>query len=55
MKTKATKRGRPQLYPLTGTQENSIKARLKRGESVNTIAEAVGVHTYAVIRVKRNS
>jgi IS30 family transposase len=48
-------RGRPQLYPLTRAQEKMIKGRLEKGISVAKIAEELGVHEYAVLRVKRNS
>lgn len=47
-------RGRPQKYPLTKSQENSISKRLDKEESASTIAEALGVHPYAVLRVKRS-
>lgn len=54
MTNKVTGRGRPQLHLLNGTQLNSIRLRLGRGESVRSIADYLGVHPYAVLRVKRN-
>jgi hypothetical protein len=50
---KTTKRGRPQLYPLTGNQIRAIEARIIKGQSASFIAEALGVHEYAVLRVRR--
>jgi hypothetical protein len=52
---KSVKRGRPQLYPLTASQFNSIQKRLAKGEKPKEICEALDVHPYAVLRVKRNS
>lgn len=52
---KEVRRGRPQLHPLTGTQVNSIRKRIDKGESVAKIAAALNVHDYAVLRVKRGS
>lgn len=47
------KRGRPQLYPLTGRQENSIKSKIEKGISSTQIIEDLGVHPFAVLRVRR--
>ena len=47
-------RGRPQKYPLTGTQINMIKRRLDNGQSASDIALALGVHEYAVLRIRRS-
>lgn len=52
--TKVTKRGRPQLYPLTAGQERRVIARLEKGQSANFIAAALGVHEFAVLRVRRS-
>jgi hypothetical protein len=51
---KITKRGRPQLYPLTAGQINRIMARLEKGQSAAFIADALGVHEFAVLRVRRS-
>lgn len=53
MNTKTVKRGRPQLYPLTQGQINRIEARLAKGQSAAFIAAALGVHEFAVLRVRR--
>lgn len=45
--------GRPQKYLLTANQVRSIQSRVAKGESTKTIAEALGVHEYAVLRVRR--
>lgn len=50
---KPTKRGRPQLYPLTAAQTKRITARLEKGQSAASIADALGVHEFAVLRVRR--
>lgn len=47
------KRGRPQKYPLTAAQVKRIQARLEKGQSAAGIAEALGVHEFAVLRVRR--
>lgn len=49
------KRGRPVLYPTTTSQVKSIIARLKKGFSVAKIAEELGIHEFAVVRVKRQN
>lgn len=46
-------RGRPQMYPLTANQIKSINARVKKGETTKGIAEALGVHEFAVLRIRR--
>lgn len=51
--TKKRGRGRPQMYPLTKAQENSILKRLEKGWSAREIAEALDVHEFAVLRVRR--
>lgn len=51
--TKKAGRGRPQKYPLTTNQIKSISTRLNRGEKPSSIVEALGVHPFAVLRVKR--
>ncbi len=43
------------MYPLTGVEVRKIRNRLGKGLSVSTIAEAIGVHPFAVLRVKRGS
>jgi hypothetical protein len=53
MKT-TTKRGRPQKYPLTASQIKRIEARLAKGQSAAFIADALGVHEFAVLRVRRS-
>ena len=52
----ATKRGRgrPQKYPLTAGQVRSITSRLTKGQSAGSIAEELGVHEFAVLRVRRS-
>lgn len=50
---KTAGRGRPQKYPLTAAQVRRIEARLEKGQSAATIAEALGVHEFAVLRVRR--
>jgi hypothetical protein len=52
-KTKEALRGRPQMYPLTGVQINSILKRVGKGESTKAIAAALGVHEFAVLRIRR--
>jgi hypothetical protein len=52
--TKEVKRGRPQLYPLTARQEARVIARLEKGQSASFIAAALGVHEFAVLRVRRS-
>lgn len=49
----AERRGRPQLYKLTSNQEKSIRSRISKGETSNSIIEALGVHEFAVLRVRR--
>ena len=51
--TKKRGRGRPQLYPLTVGQVRSIESRLEKGQSAREIGEALGVHEFAVLRVRR--
>lgn len=51
--TKKRGRGRPQKYPLTGIQERAIRNRIEKGQTDGFIAEALGVHEYAVLRVRR--
>lgn len=51
--TKTNGPGRPQLYPLTANQVKSIKSRIEKGETSNSIIEALGVHPFAVLRVRR--
>lgn len=51
--TSVVKRGRPQLYPLTANQEKSIIARITKGETSASICEALSVHPFAVLRVRR--
>jgi len=51
--TKKMGRGRPQLYPLNGTQVNSVKARIARGDTSKSIVEELGIHPFAVLRVRR--
>lgn len=46
-------RGRPQKYPLTKVQINSINKRIEKGESNAVIAEALGTHPFAVLRIRR--
>lgn len=46
-------RGRPQKYPLTAGQTKRIEARLAKGQSAAFIASALGVHEFAVLRVRR--
>lgn len=46
-------RGRPQKYPLNKRQITAITNRLLKGESRAAVAEALGVHPFAVIRVAR--
>ncbi len=52
--TKKRGRGRPQLYPLTPGQTNRVMARLEKGQSAREIAEALGIHEFAVLRVRRS-
>lgn len=47
------KRGRPQKYPLTSNQVRAIVSRLKNGLSPKAIAEALDIHPFAVLRVRR--
>ena len=51
--TKKRGRGRPQMYPLTKTQEAAIIRRLDKGISARQISEELGVHEFAVLRVRR--
>jgi hypothetical protein len=46
--------GRPQKYPLTANQEKSIRSRIAKGETSASIVSALGVHEYAVLRVRRS-
>jgi len=48
-------RGRPQSYPLTPNQVRMIRTRLGREMSVAKIAAELGVHEFAVLRIKRGS
>lgn len=47
-------RGRPQKYPLSKRQINSITNRLQKGFSRAAVAEELGIHPFAVIRVARS-
>jgi hypothetical protein len=53
MNTKKRGRGRPQKYPLTGNQVKSIESRIRKGQSLASISKELGVHSYAVLRVRR--
>ena len=53
MASKKTGRGRPQLYPLTSNQERSIRSKINKGISSREIQETLGVHAFAVLRVRR--
>lgn len=46
-------RGRPQKYPLTARQIGKIQTRLAKGLSAAFIADELGVHEFAVLRVRR--
>lgn len=50
----SSKRGRPISHPLNSRQVKAITARLTKGlQSRAEIAAELGVHPYAVLRVKR--
>ena len=51
--TKKRGPGRPQSYPLTPAQEKSIRSRIAKGETSKMIEEALGVHAFAILRVRR--
>jgi hypothetical protein len=51
--TKKSARGRPIEHPVTANQQKSIVSRFKRGETQLGIAEALGLHPFAVLRVRR--
>ena len=46
-------RGRPQLYPLTSNQEKSVRSKIAKGVSSRVICEELGIHPFAVLRVRR--
>jgi hypothetical protein len=46
-------RGRPQKYPLSLRQVRSITNRIVMGQTRAEIAETLGIHPYAVLRVAR--
>lgn len=48
-------RGRPQLYPLTTAQENRVRALTAKGWTSKEIQEEMGIHEFAVLRVRRAS
>lgn len=48
-------RGRPQSYPLTSKQVKMIQTRLNNGLSAAKIANELGVHEFAVLRIRRGS
>lgn len=50
---KVVGRGRPQMYPLTANQEKSIRSRIEKGQTSREIIAAMGVHEFAVLRVRR--
>jgi len=51
----ATKRsvGRPAKYPLSANQVRAIKSRLGKGMSSRAIQEEMGLHSFAVLRIRR--
>lgn len=51
--TAIARRGRPQLYPLTKKQELSIRAKIAKGVTSREIEESMGVHSFAILRVRR--
>jgi hypothetical protein len=50
-----TKRGpgRPRMYPTTGRQNQSIRRMFTAGKTFAQIQDKLGVHEYAVLRVRR--
>lgn len=53
--TKKRGRGRPQMYPLTTAQENRVRSLTAKGWTSKEIQEAMGIHEFAVLRVRRAS
>lgn len=51
--TKVNKPGRPQLYPLTASQEKRIRTKIAKGVTSKEIEAELGVHAYAILRVRR--
>lgn len=45
--------GRPTEHKLYGHQARSIRSRLMKEERMSDIAAILGVHPYAVLRIKR--
>lgn len=41
------------MYKLTGMQERSIRSRIEKKVSSSKIMEELGVHEFAVLRVRR--
>lgn len=53
--TKKRGRGRPQLYPLTSREENRVRTLTAKGWTSKEIQEEMGIHEFAVLRVRRAS
>lgn len=54
-RTESPRRGRPQMYTLTSKQVSMVNTRLNKGLSAAKIAQELGIHEYAVLRIRRGS